>query len=218
MMNRKKEDRKMNNKKENHILTLWGNKFLWFVICTLVASLLTWIRPVVLSEGGEITYFSLLMAFLIGYIVDWKAGFIGAAIVGFQRFAVEAWIIPTEGFNLPEEALDIIVGYVLLAVGGLLIYLIERNSKKKHKKIKSSRNLLLIGFAVGVLLKYVENVAVCLAYHDEGFWYAVVYYIGYIGTEAVLSIAVLFVPAVVRAIDFLREVAHTEYQNEYDLF
>lgn len=210
------------SEKTNKKITLWGNKALWVLIFTLLGFILSWVRMIVLEEGGEVTYLSMAVVFLAGYVIGWKEGFLCAFLVGTLRFVSEYCVInpisTTDSLFVPEIC-DIVLGYTLLAFGGLLVHFI----KKYHWKCE--KYALQIGFLFGVILKLIEGVWNCFYFYDrpgetlaQRWIYAFVYSGSYIGFEAILSIIFLCIPPVIQAIDFLRMVAHMKYTEQYDLF
>ena len=67
---------------------LWNKKRLWFWILLGVAFVLSFVTPLRLDEGGELTCFSMLVICLIGYFLGGSKGVLAAVIFGVLRFLV----------------------------------------------------------------------------------------------------------------------------------
>ena len=61
---------------------LWNKKRLWFWILLGVAFVLSFVTPLRLDEGGELTCFSMLVICLIGYFLGGSKGVLAAVIYG----------------------------------------------------------------------------------------------------------------------------------------
>ena len=46
---------------------LWNRKWLWILILVAAAVILSYMKPLKLEEGGEVTYLSMLAIYLVGY-------------------------------------------------------------------------------------------------------------------------------------------------------
>ncbi len=87
------EENLVNNKvKEMHQKLLkgwWNNPVRWFMVLLALSLLLSYIYILRLSEGGEITFFSMLILCLIGYIVNPKAGLFAAFLFALIRYGID---------------------------------------------------------------------------------------------------------------------------------
>lgn len=184
---------------------LWNRRWLWVVILISVSILLSYLKPLKLQEGGEVTYLSMLVIFLVGYFYGGKAGIAAAFLYGILKYVLDYPFV----VNIPE-LWDYILGYGLLGFGGLLF---------------KSKNGLLKGYALAVLLRYTESVWNCVWFYYqpeinivENIQYGLIYCGGYIGTEALVTLILLCIPQIREVIEYLKFVATHEYEENMDTF
>lgn len=170
-----------------------------------VSLILSYMKPLRLAEGGEVTYLSMLVIYLVGYFYGGWTGVAAAFLYGALKYFLDYPMI----VNVPE-LWDYILGYGLLGFGGFL-------ADKKHGLQK--------GYLLAVLLRYLESVWNCIWFyymHQESvaanIQYGLVYCIGYIGAEALITFIVLCIPPVKEAIDYLKYVATHKYEDDLDTF
>ncbi len=186
---------------------LWNKKRLWFWILLGVAFVLSFVTPLRLDEGGELTCFSMLVICLIGYFLGGSKGVLAAVIFGVLRFLV--------GFPYADnlaEIIDDLVGFGLLGACGVLL------QKKKILQFKNA-------FLLAALLRYAESVWNCIFFYYRTdmslLWnikYGFVYCAGYIGAELIITYIVLSVPVVMEAVDFLKYVVTHPYDDDLDTY
>lgn len=184
---------------------LWNRRWLWVAILIVSSILLSYLKPLKLQEGGEVTYLSMLVIFLVGYFYGGKAGIGAAFLYGILKYVLDyAFVV-----NVPE-LWDYILGYGLLGFGGLFF---------------RSKNGLFKGYAFAVLLRYIESVWNCVWFYYQpdisivqNIRYGLVYCGGYIGTEAVVTLVLLCIPQVREAIEYLKFMATHEYEEDLDTF
>lgn len=188
-------------------ISLWNNKWLWTAILFCVAVLFSCLQPLQFVEGGEFTFFSMLALVLIGYFFGWKQMLISTAAF----IAVRIWMDwPFPNLKPDAEIVDYIFGYGVLSIGGIMA----------HRK-----DNLKIGYTVAVILRYVESVANCLAFHyiaTDSVWAnlkeAFGYSASYVITEAVVTLVILFVPKVIEAIEYWKYVANNDMPIDLDTY
>lgn len=186
---------------------LWNKKWLWFLILFGVAFLLSFVTPLRLDEGGELTCLSMLVLCMIGYFFGGVPGVIAGIGFGALRFLVQ--------YPYPDniaELIDDLAGFGLLGVCGFFI---------KKEKIKLFRNAFLLAAA----LRYVESVWNCIFFYyrtDMSFWwnlkYGLVYCGGYIGVETIITFVILCVPPVMEAIDYLKYISSHPYDDDLESY
>lgn len=184
---------------------LWNRKWLWMLILLLLGLGLSYIKPLKLVEGGEVTYLSMMIIFLAGYFYGGKYGLALAFIFGGIKYFIDYPFV----VNVPE-LWDYILGYGLLGVGGF---------------VRHGRFSLQKGFLLAVLCRYIQCVVNCIYFYympneslAANIRYGLVYCGGYIGTEAVVSFVLLCIPPVMEAINYLKYVATTTYEENLDTF
>lgn len=184
---------------------LWNRKWAWILILIGLGILLSYFQLLSLKEGGEITVFSMLIVYLIGYIYGGKTGIFAAILFGAIKYFMAYPFI----LNVPE-LWDYVLGYGLLGVGGFF-------SEKKGGLYK--------GFLLAVILRYIEGVWNCTWFYYmpekslvDNIVYGLIYCIGYIGTEGALTMMVLALTKVREAINYVKYVATHEYEEDLDNF
>lgn len=183
----------------------WNRKWIWFLLLLGVATILSYLKPVQLKEGGDVTYLSMLVIYLVGYFYGGKMGILAAFLFGGLKYFLDYPLI----VNIPE-LWDYILGYGLLGFGGFFA--------------KGERGLQK-GFLVAVLLRYIESVWNCVYFYymyEEtvavNIRYGLVYCGGYIGLETFITLLILCIPQVKEAINYLKYVATHDYEMDLDSF
>ena len=83
----------MMGKKEGY---LWNRKWLWILILIGVSLILSYMKPLRLAEGGEVTYLSMLVIYLVGYFYGGWTGVAAAFLYGALKYF---WQIKSMGFR-----------------------------------------------------------------------------------------------------------------------
>ena len=195
---------------EKRLKMLWGNKAAWCIILIAVALAASYIRPLRLEEGGEITFLSMMLVCLIGYLCGPKTGVAGAFLYAVLKYVLDYCLHVFDASILIPEMWDYLLGLTLLGICGILT---------------AQGWSLRPAFLIAVLLRYIESVWNCIYFYyrpDESplqnLHYGLVYCGGYIGLELLLSLVILSIPPVKEAIEFLKQVAGSKYTEDYDFF
>ena len=151
---------------------VWGNRTLWFVALTAIAIALSYVVLLRMPEGGDVTFLSMLVVCLIGYILGPAEGICGAAIFGLIKYFIDYGMVQT---NFAELCDYLVWNY---------LYFYPAAGMSFAQQLKE----------------------------------AVVYCSIYIFPELVFSLAVLSIPAVMNAIQFLRIMANEDYAERYDYY
>lgn len=148
-----------------------------------------------LPMGGSVTLFSMLFICLVGYWYGLKAGLMTAIAYGFLQLIVDPYII-----SFPQMLTDYILAFGALGLSGLF-------SNKK--------NGLITGYIVGVLGRYFFAFLSGMIFF--GFYaadynmaapvYSLVYNGAYLGAEAALTLIILVLPPVQKAMATLKTMA-----------
>ena len=146
-----------------------------------------------LPFGGSITLFRMFFICLIGYLYGPKVGVLTGIAYGFLDLILEPYIVhPVQLF------MDYPIAFGCLGLSGIF-------SKSKYGIIK--------GYILGVFGRYVCHVVtgVVFFYMYAGTKNPLVYSLGYNATyivpEAVVTILILFIPAVRNALSEVRRMA-----------
>lgn len=193
---------------------LWNRKWLWILIILGAALLLSYLQPLELSEGGEVTFLSMLMVCMAGYFFGGWTGLLTAFTFGCIKFLLRN---VNDSDNVVAELYDYILGYGLLGICG---FFYQKNSKKEKdelKKEKKKKGVLQMGYLLAVLLRYIESVWNCSYFYDETIRYSLVYS-SYICVEMAVTLLILCIPQVREAIEYLKYVATHVYEEDLDTF
>lgn len=137
--------------------------------------------------GGSVTLLSMFFICLIGYWFGAKYGIFAGAAFGLLQFIIEPFIL-----SVPQVLLDYPLAFGALGLSGFF-----RNHKYG----------LQIGYLFGVLGRFVcstlSGVIFFASYAPDGMnpWvYSTLYQGSYLGTEAVLTLLIISIPPVTRAL------------------
>ena len=157
----------------------------------------SFIKVASLPFGGSITLFSMMFICLIGYIYGARAGLITGVAYGILQFITEPYIYAPLQFLL-----DYPLAFGALGLAGIF-------SAKKHG--------LVIGYLTGVFGRYVFHVisgyVFFASYAPENinpFFYTLGYNATYILPEAIMTMIVLGLPPVSKAIGQIKRMAVNE--------
>jgi len=137
--------------------------------------------------GGSVTLLSMLFISLIGYWFGTRYGIATGAAFGLLQFLINPYIL-----SIPQVILDYPLAFGALGLSGLF-----RNHKFG----------LRLGYIAGVLGRFVfstlSGVVFFASYAPEGMnpWvYSIAYQGSYLGTEAVLTLIIISLPPVTKAL------------------
>ena len=197
---------------------LWGNKWLWTVILLLIAALLSMAKPVVLHDGGAVTYFSLLFLWLVTFFYGPKHGVICSVLFGFVRLYVTYITGEYVNFAVGAIILEYPLACGMFALGGLVHEQKKPAYADNPELIAREPMKLRVGFLVGVLgmgVCYVVSAVLFYPPDVEGFFgnlmYCIMYDFSYLAIEAALTMLLLCIPPVTNALYYLKHVATTPY-------
>jgi len=160
-------------------------------LCVALAVVLSQIRLFQMPQGGSITAFSMLPIVLVGYWYGTKAGISAGIVYGLLRLMLGATVIHPIQFLL-----DYPLAYAALGAFCLL--------KGKRFGLQAS---FLAGATGRFLCSFIGGIVFFGEFAPEGqpVWiYSAVYNLSYIAPEAVLTLVVLSIPTVSKAIEQLR--------------
>lgn len=145
-----------------------------------------------MPQGGSITAFSMLPIVVCAYFFGIRRGLMAGMCVGLVDLIFNPYVI-----HPIQMLLDYPLAFGALAFAGLM---------------KASKHGLISGYAVGLLCRYfcavLSGVIFFGQYAPEGFnalTWSLYYNITYLGVEGALTLAVLCIPAVRKAIEQLKK-------------
>ncbi len=167
------------------------------VFCAMsvaLASVLSMLKVYEFPFGGAVTLCSMLVICLPGYFYGVGAGLLSAVAYGVLQFLLGPYIL---------FPIQVIVDY-LLAFGALGLSGIFAKSKRG----------LLKGYIIGILGRYVFSVLSGWLFFGEYAWagwgalpYSLVYNGAYIFAEGILTVIILMIPSVSKALARVKEMA-----------
>ncbi len=160
----------------------------------------SFIKIIHMPMGGSVTLFSMLFIILIGYWYGTGAGLTAAVSYGFLQLITDPYII-----SLPQMFVDYIFAFGALGLSGIC------------SKTKSRYNLILC-YLVGVLGRYafafLSGWIFFATYTPEFFNSAVVYSLAYngayLGLEALITLILIALPPVSKALTYVKSLAVKE--------
>ncbi|SDB50889.1 MULTISPECIES: energy-coupled thiamine transporter ThiT [unclassified Butyrivibrio] len=170
-------------------------------MCVTLAMITSMIKIWEMPMGGAVTLFSMFFITFVGYLYGVRAGLTSALAYGLLQLIIGPYII-----SIPQLICDYILAFGALGVSGLF-------SRFKHG--------MSLGYIAGVLgrlfFAVLSGVIFFGQYAPEGmsaFRYSLVYNGSYLGAEAVLTFAILCVPAVRNAFTRIKYLANEEDVRE----
>lgn len=148
-----------------------------------------------LPFGGSVTLFSMLFIVLIGYWYGPKVGILAGLAYGILQFLQEPYVL-----NFVQVCCDYVLAFAALGISGFF-----RN--RKHGLIK--------GYIAGIIARGVFHTIggylFWMSYMPENFpkslsaIYPIVYNYSYILAEGIITIIVLCIPAVSKALNQIKQ-------------
>lgn len=163
-------------------------------IAIALATVTSMFKIIDMPMGGSVTLFSMLFICLIGYWYGLGGGLMAAISYGLLQLIIDPYII-----SVPQLLIDYICAFGALGLSGLM-----RNKK----------NGLPLGYLIGVFGRFIFSVLSGIIFfgtyapESMGPWiYSICYNGAYLGLEAVLTIIVISLPPVKKALETVRQNA-----------
>lgn len=149
--------------------------------------------------GGSVTLCSMLFISLIGYWYGLRVGLMTAFAYGLLQFVTNPWII-----SLPQVLFDYIFAFGSLGLSGLF-------HNAKHGLIKGYLvgvfGRFIFSFLSGFLFFAVSSAEAGAEYGMNMYVYSAVYNGAFLGAEAILTIVILLLPPVSKAMKHVKQLA-----------
>lgn len=159
-----------------------------------LAMVTSYIKVWDMPMGGSVTLLSMLFICLIGNWFGVGYGILAGVGFGFLQFIVDPYML-----SIPQLLFDYPLAFGALGLSGLFC---------------GRRYGLQVGYAVGVLGRFVfstlSGVFFFAAYAPEGMnpWvYSSLYQGSYLGAEGIITLAVISIPPVAKALDTVKRQA-----------
>jgi thiamine transporter len=161
-----------------------------------LATLTSFITIFKMPMGGSVTLFSMLFIVLIGYWYGISAGMTASIAYGVLQLIVNPYII-----SLPQMFLDYIFAFGALGLSGIFT---------------NSKNGLVKGYIAGIagrfFFSFLSGWIFFAVYTPEFFnsavLYSLAYNAAYIGAEGIITIIVIMLPPVKKAILYVKQTSN----------
>ena len=169
-------------------------KLVFSALGIALALVTSYIKLWEMPMGGSITLLSMLFICLIGYWFGAGYGIIAGVAFGLLQFIIDPYMV-----SIPQVLLDYPLAFGALGLSGLF-------HNKKYG--------LQIGYVVGVIGRFVfstlSGVIFFADYAPEGMnpWvYSIAYQGSYLGVEMVLTLIIISIPPVAKALSVVKQQA-----------
>ena len=162
------------------------------IALAMVTSMLKlWDMPM----GGSVTLLSMLFITLIGNWYGFGVGLTTALAYGILQLVVDPYII-----SLPQMLIDYVLAFGALGLAGVFC-------KSKYGLIKGYILGILGRFAFSTLSGYIFFPTFMPEFFDSALVYSICYNGAYIGAEALLTLVIISLPPVRKALDHVKSLA-----------
>ena len=162
------------------------------IALAMVTSMLKlWEMPM----GGSVTLLSMLFITLIGNWYGFGVGLTTALAYGILQLVVDPYII-----SLPQMLIDYVLAFGALGLAGVFW-------KSKYGLIKGYILGIFGRFAFATLSGYIFFPTFMPEFFDSALVYSICYNGAYIGAEAVLTLVIISLPPVRKALDHVKSLA-----------
>ncbi|MGO5051227.1 energy-coupled thiamine transporter ThiT [Lachnospiraceae bacterium LCP25S3_G4] len=172
-------------------------KLVFSAMAIALALVTSYIKVFKMPMGGSITLFSMFFICLIGYWYGPKVGIATGMAYGLLQFIIDPYVL-----SIPQVLIDYPLAFGALGVSGFF-------ATKKHG--------LQIGYIVGVLGRFIfavlSGVIFFGMYAPKGMnpiVYAVLYNGAYLGAEGAITLALLSLAPVAKALTNVKVLANQE--------
>ena len=162
-------------------------KLVYSALGIALALVTSYIKLWEMPMGGSVTLLSMLFVCLIGYWFGLKYGLITGIAFGLLQFIIDPYML-----SIPQVILDYPLAFGALGLSGLFC----------DKKFG-----LQFGYAIGVIGRFIcstlSGVIFFADYAPKGMnpWvYSIVYQGSYLGTEMVITLIIICIPLVAKAL------------------
>lgn len=184
-------------KKSSSSKKITTQQIVFCAVAIALAYVCSYISLVKLPFGGSITLFSMLFIVLIGYWYGPKVGIIAGLAYGILQFLQEPYVL-----NFVQVCCDYILAFAALGVSGFF-------RRQKHALIKG----YIAGIMARGLFHVIGGYLFWMSSMPENFpasltaVYPIVYNYSYILAEGVITIIILCIPAVSKALSQVKQTA-----------
>ena len=175
--------------------TLGTRKLVFSAMAIALATVASMIKLFHLPMGGSITFFSMLLVSLVGYWYGLGTGLFAGLAYGLLQLIIDPYII-----SLPQMLVDYVFAFTALGLSGVF-------SGAKHGLIKGYLLGVVGRYFFAVLSGYIFFGSYSSQYGMSAMAYSLAYNGIYIFTECGLTIVLLLIPAVNKAMTKVKNMA-----------
>lgn len=155
------------------------------------------IRLFRLPMGGSVTLFSMLFIALIGYMYGIRTGLTASIAYGLLQMCTNPWII-----SVPQLLFDYIFAFGALGLSGIF-------TNKKHGLLWGYLTAVLGRFVFSFISGMVFFGSAAVDYNMTAPVYSLCYNAMYMLPEAVLTVILILIPPVAKALDRIRQMSRS---------
>lgn len=174
---------------------LGTRKLVFSAMAIALATVASMIKLFHLPMGGSITFFSMLLVSLVGYWYGLGTGLFAGLAYGLLQLIIDPYII-----SLPQMLVDYVFAFTALGLSGVF-------SGAKHGLIKGYLLGVVGRYFFAVLSGYIFFGSYSSEYGMSAMAYSLAYNGIYIFTECGLTIVLLLIPAVNKAMTKVKNMA-----------
>ncbi|MBQ0040854.1 MAG: energy-coupled thiamine transporter ThiT [Clostridiales bacterium] len=165
-------------------------------LCIALACILSMIKLYQFPFGGSVTLLSMLVITLPAWIYGPNTGILSGLLYGMLQFVLGPTVI-----SIPQVLLDYVLAFSVMGIAGF---------------VSNRKNSLVKGYALAVIGRWIIATLAGLAWVAAGttIWegwnplpYSMVYNGAYIGAEAVLTLVVISMPPMKKALEHVKNSA-----------
>lgn len=160
-----------------------------------LAMVTSMLKLVDMPMGGSVTFFSMLFIALIGNWYGLGVGLTTGLAYGILQLVIDPYII-----SFPQMLLDYIFAFGALGLSGVF-------SKSKYGLIKGYLLAILGRFVFSTLSGYIFFPTFMPEFFDSAIIYSMCYNGAYIGAEAILTLVLISLPPVSKALNHVKKLA-----------
>ena len=175
--------------------TLGTRKLVFSAMAIALATVASMIKLFHLPMGGSITFFSMLLVSLVGYWYGLGTGLFAGLAYGLLQLIIDPYLI-----SLPQMLVDYVFAFTALGLSGVF-------SGAKHGLIKGYLLGVVGRYFFAVLSGYIFFGSYSSEYGMSAMAYSLAYNGIYIFTECGLTIVLLLIPAVNKAMTKVKNMA-----------
>lgn len=172
-------------------------------VCVALATITSFIKISTLPFGGSITLFSMFFICLTGYLFGIKSGILSGVAYGILSFLLNPYVF---------APLQVLLDYPL-AFGALGLSGIFSRTRGKKSFVPNSYHYLILGYTLGVTGRYLCHVLSGYVFFStyapdtiNPFLYTIGYNLTYLLPEMILTIILLYLPAVRKIILYITKL------------